>query len=274
MIRVIFALILCSFPLEAAAQSTPEGRDLRDMPVMALYCDDDPGPINIGGGKEPSPDTLIDSGRCAPATGVAITFVLVREEWDFEHDDPEADWDVTEDSWFARCEIDADGRCTLLAPVGFDIVIGVFPHDGAIRPGYAPASFQPTTHNYTEFAGYGLALVPTGDPVGDPADHQTLALNISADGQPASALTSWDIGNGREQYLATNTGGWVSTTTAAGQQVSITVVNARVDASIEAQCAANDDPTAVANAVVRNNAIEIAVPETSSDIRCDITIAR
>lgn len=274
MLHLLFAIILTVTPFQIAT-ATPGDRELRDMPVMVLYCDEDPGTINIGGGKEPMPETLVENGLCTPAEGVSLTFVLVRKEWDFEKDDPEEDWEVDANSWFARCDMDADGRCTLNAPEGFDIVLGVFLHDATVKPGYTAASFQRTTHNFTEFAGYGLALIPNGDPVGEIADHQTLALNITQTDKPANVLTEWDVEDDTDDtdlYLATNSDGWVSNIVKPQQEIEISLENVTPGTKISAICSANDDASADVHVVVDDDDLEIHIPDTQNDIRCDIQI--
>lgn len=276
MLHLFFAIILIVMPMQVIT-ATPTDRELRDMPVMVLYCQEDPGLINIGGGKDPAPESLVESGLCTPAEGVSLTFVLVRREWDFEKDDPEKDWDVDANSWFARCDMDANGRCTLNAPEGFDIVLGVFLHDATVKPGYAPVNFQRTTHNFTEFAGYGLALIPNGDPVGEAADHQTLALNVTQDSKPVSVLTEWDIEGDHDDadlYLATNNDGWVSNVTQPQQKIEISLENVAENAHITASCSANDNAAIQVKVVVDDNELEIHVPDTQSDIRCDIQISK
>ena len=160
MIRLLSLFILMILPIAtpAMAAQTPE-RSFSDMPVQVLYCDQDPGRISPGGGKDAPPDALISSGECTPGEGVSLTFVLASDDWDFENDDPaeEIDWEVEDNAWFARCDMDAEGKCALNSPLGFDIVIGVVLHENTVKPGYEPAFFQPVTHNYTEFAGYGPA---------------------------------------------------------------------------------------------------------------------
>ena len=278
MLRYLFALLLM-FPLSAqplVAESTE--RSFSDMPVMVLYCDEDPGRLNVGGGKAPAPEELIENGSCRPAEGVALTFVLADDDWDFETDKPadEIEWDVEDDGWFARCDIDATGRCALNSPVGFDIVIGAVLHEGTVLPGYEPAFFQRGTHNFTEFAGYGLALIP-GDaatPDATISDHQTLALNITQNGEPASVLTEWEINDkDSDLYLATNADGWVSAIISGGDDISIDLVNIDDDAEISLFCSAFDDPNATVEFAVSNDGdLEISVPATNSDVRCDIQV--
>jgi hypothetical protein len=274
----MLALLLLVSPTIATATAQPS-RELRDMPVMVLYCDDDPGGVHIEGGMDPAPETLIESGQCTPAEGVALTFVLVNNDWDFEEDDPEEDWDVDADSWFARCDMDADGLCQLNSPVGFDIVLGVFLHDATVKPGYEPVGFRTTTHNFTEFSGYGLALIPTADTAdaaGDVADHQTLALNITEDDSPANILTEWDIegiDDDLDTYLATNADGWVSAVTAPKQKIEIDLVNVHDMAMVNAVCSANDDASVTVQVSVGiDGDLTITVPDTASDIRCDVEI--
>ncbi len=273
MLSLLLTILMFTSPIQIAT-ATADGRELRDMPVMVLYCDEDPNGVNVGGGKDPAPETLIESGLCTPAEGVSLTFVLVNDHWNFEKDDPLENWDVTSTSWFGRCDMDADGRCALNSPEGFDIVIGVFLHEGTVKPGYAPVDFVATTHNFTEFAGFGLALVRNGDPIGEIGDHQTLALNITHEGAPANVLTEWDIDttSDDETYLATNSDGWVSALTEPKQEVEIKLVNVSEHATITATCSANDDASAKVHIDVDENSIEIKVPDTTSDIRCDIQL--
>lgn len=278
MFRFIFAFILVALPGTQVASA--EDRDLQfsDMPVYVLYCDEDPGRINAGGGKAPSPEQLIEDGSCIGAEGVSLTFVLAEDDWDFEKDDPadEIEWDVEDDAWFDRCDIDASGFCALNSPVGFDIVLGVVLHESTMLPGYEPAFFQRATHNFTEFAGYGLALIPAEDttPEGTTDDHQTLALNITQDSEPGIVLTEWDFNNQDDTdiFLATNTDGWVSNIVAAGDEIEIDLVNINDDAEVNVVCGANDDPNLhVESRVDDDGDLHISVPNTESDIRCDVT---
>lgn len=278
MLRFLFTLLLVSLPATAHAETMT--RNYSEMPTWVLYCDEDPGRINAGGGKAPSPQQLIDEGSCTPAEGVSVTFVLADDDWDFEEDEPadEIDWDVDEDSWFNRCDMNANGFCALESPMGFDIVIGVVLHEGTVLPGYEPAFFPRTTHNFTEFAGWGLALIPADGstaPTGTTADHQTLALNITASNEPATVLTEWEInGNDDEEnFFATNSGGWVSNIIAGGDEVSIDLINIDDVESITLQCVANDDASAIVDSHVDDDGdLIISVPETESDIRCDVAI--
>lgn len=280
MIRFILALVLSLIPAAHVATAESGERELRDMPVYVYYCDEDPGRIEAGGGKGPAPESLLESGLCRPGEGVAVTFVLADNEWDFEKDDPaeEIEWDVEDDAWFARCDIDSTGRCDLNSPVGFDIVIGVVLHDSTVIPGYTPAFFQGATHNFTEFAGWGLALVPADgevDPNATTADHQTLALNITRSGDPAIVLTEWEINDeANDLFLATSDGGWVSAIVAANDQVEIELVNIDDDADVTLVCGANDDADATVEFHLDDDGnLHISIPDTESDIRCDVTIA-
>lgn len=276
MSRILIALILLSTPLMIAPGATPE-REMREMPVMVLYCDEDPGTINVGGGKEPDPKQLVESDRCTPAEGVSLTFVLVNEDWDFETDDPEDNWHVDANSWFARCDMDVTGMCQLNSPVGFDIVLGVFLHDATVKPGYEPANFRLTTQNYTEFAGYGLAILPTGEPMGEIGDHQTVALHVTNNSEPTSVLTKWDIdANDNDAYLATNADGWVSTVADTDSIIELEVINLPADAQVTASCSANDDASVEVTVTPDSDdprEMELQIPTTDSDIRCDIQIS-
>lgn len=279
MLRFIFALMLVAFPATQMANAQSEPRELRDMPVIVFYCDEDPGRIEAGGGKDPAPEVLLEQGICTPAEGVALTFVIADDDWDFEEDDlaDEIEWDVEGDDWFARCDTDADGFCALNSPVGFDIVIGVVLHESTVTPGYTPAFFQRGTHNFTEFAGYGLALIPAdGDasPAAVPADHQTLALNITHNDEPGNVLTEWEINDQDDDvYLATNADGWVSNIVVGNDDVEIDLVNISDHADISLVCGANDDPEAVVESHVDEDGdLNIHVPDTESDIRCDVVI--
>lgn len=279
MLRFFITLLLLIVPgsMTAAAQSSE--RAYTDMPVYVLYCDEDPGRLNPGGGKSPSPEELIASGQCSPAEGVAVTFVMADNDWNFETDDPaeEIDWDVEDDGWFNRCDIDANGFCALNSPAGFDIVLGVVLHENTVRPGYEPAFFQRATHNFTEFAGWGLALIPadaTATPDTEPADHQTLSLNVIQNGEPASVLTEWEFNdNDSDTYLATNAEGWVSNIVTPGDVVDVELVNIDDNAVISVECSANDDANIDVAFIVDGDEVTVTIPETESDIRCDVTIA-
>lgn len=278
MLRLLFTLLLIAIPATANAETMT--RNYSEMPTYVLYCDEDPGRINAGGGKAPSPQQLIDEGSCTPAEGVSVTFVLADNDWDFEEDEPadEIDWEVDEDSWFNRCDMDANGFCALESPMGFDIVIGVVLHESTVLPGYEPAFFPRTTHNFTEFAGWGLALIPADEgtpPTGTTADHQTLALNITENGEPASVLTEWEFnGNDDEDnFLATNHGGWVSTIVSGGDELEIDMVNVNDDQDISMVCGANDDASvSVESHIDDDGDLMVSVPDTASDIRCDVII--
>lgn len=278
MLRFLFALLLVTIPATQAASAQTPDRTYSDMPVYVLYCDNDPGRINAGGGKAPSPEQLIEEGTCTPAQGVSLTFVIADDNWDFEEDElaDEIEWDVQEDAWFNRCDIDANGFCALNSPTGFDIVIGVVLHEGTVLPGYEPAFFQRGTHNFTEFAGYGLALIPADGttPDGTTDDHQTLALNITQDGEPGKVLTEWEINDEESDlYLSTSEGGWVSDIVAAGDDVQIDLLNIEDDAEVSVVCGANDDASVSVDSQVDDDGeLHITVPNTDSDIRCDVSI--
>lgn len=278
MLRFLITLLLLIVPGSAVVSAQSSERAYTDMPVYVLYCDEDPGRLNPGGGKSPSPEELIASGQCTPAEGVAVTFVLADSDWNFETDDPaeEIDWDVEDDGWFNRCDTDANGFCALNSPAGFDIVLGVVLHDNTVKPGYEPAFFQRATHNYTEFAGWGLALIPTdgtATPDAEPADHQTLSLNLTQNGEPTSVLTEWEFNDDdTDTYLATNAEGWVSNIIAAGDVIEIDLVNIPDDNAISMVCSANDDAAVEVKFTVDGDDLTIHVPETESDLRCDITI--
>lgn len=278
MIRLLALLLLLMVPAPPQATAQP-AREFSDMPVMVVYCDTDPGRINPGGGRGPSPEQLVASGQCTPAKAVSLTFVLADDDWDFEKDKPaeEIEWDVQDDAWFARCDIDAEGTCALNSPQGFDIVIGVVLHEGTVTPGYTPAFFPSTTHNYTEYAGYGLALVPDEDYTGtatEVSDYQTLALKVTEGGEPANVLTNWETNDEDEDvYLATNSGGWVSDVVASGDHIEIDLVNVDDDADISVGCSGVDDTaSAIEYEINEDGDLVIDVPATESDIRCDIEI--
>ena len=278
MINLIATILLILIPA-TQVNALQDDRTYTDMPVMVLYCENDPGRINPAGGKSPSPQQLVESGQCTPAEGVALTFVLADDDWDFENDDlaDGIEWDVQDDGWFNRCDTDAEGMCQLNSPTGFDIVIGVVLHNNTVTPGYTPAFFQRGTHNYTEFAGYGLALIPEDagtTPEGDVSDHQTLALNITEQGEPANVLTEWEINDeDSDTYLATNSDGWVSNIVAANDEVQIDLVNIDDSADVTVSCGANDDARVTVEASVDDDGeLTISVPDTGSDIRCDITV--
>jgi hypothetical protein len=279
MLRFILALILIGLPGAHMTTTPPSNREFRDMPVVVFYCNEDPGRIEAGGGKDPAPEVLLQEGLCTPAEGVSVTFLLVNDDWDFEEDEPasEIDWEVDEDSWFARCDIHADGHCALNSPTGFDIVLGAVLHEGTVIPGYTPAFFPATTHNFTEFAGWGLALIPEDteiDPAAEAADHQTLALRISHNDEPALVLTEWEInGEDNDVYLATTEGGWVSSIVAANDEVKIDLVNIGDDDDVSLTCVANEDAAAQVDASVDDDGdLKIVIPDTESDIRCDVII--
>ena len=279
MIRLLMLIAMLILPATPQATAEETRRDFSDMPVMVVYCDTDPGRINPGGGKDPSPESLIASGECTPAEGVALTFVLADDDWDFEKDKPadEIDWDVKDDAWFERCDIAADGTCALNSPVGLDVIIGVVLHENTVKPGYVPAFFPATTHNFSEFAGYGLALIPEEGYTGtatEVGDHQTLALKITHNDEPGKVLTEWEF-NDKEHdiYLATNSDGWVSNIIAADDRVDINLVNVSDDAEVTIGCSGVDDPAiAIEFEVDEDNDLVLQVPDTESDIRCDLII--
>ena len=281
MIPLLMLIALLLVPAIPAATAQENPRDFSDMPVMVVYCDTDPGRINPGGGKDPSPESLIASGQCTPAEGVGLTFVLADDDWDFETDKPadEIDWEVEDDSWFERCDIAADGTCALNSPVGFDMVIGVVLHENTVKPGYTPAFFPATTHNFTEFAGYGLALIPEDGYTGtatDVGDHQTLALNVTQNHDPANVLTEWEFNDSDDDdiYLATNSDGWVSNVIAADDRIEIELVNVNDDAAVTVGCSGVDDAAITIEFEMNDdNTLVLQVPDTESDIRCDLIIS-
>lgn len=279
MLRLVFAVMLGLLPATQVATAQEDlDRSYSDMPVYVLYCDEDPGHVNAGGGKAPSPEQLIENGTCTPAEGVALTFVLAENDWDFEEDDPaeEIEWDVDDDAWFNRCDTDANGFCALNSPMGFDIVLGVVLHEGTVLPGYEPASFQSATHNFTEFAGYGLALIPEEGttPSGTTDDYQTLALRVTYHGDPANVLTEWEInGEDDDLYLAASEGGWISTIVEPNDDVEIDIVTGYYDdADITISCVANDDAGHEVGLDVDDGDFTVSIGDTSSDIRCDVDI--
>lgn len=280
MLRLFFVLILGLLPFAHAANAQTPDRDYSDMPVYVLYCDEDPGRINAGGGMAPSPEQLIEAGTCTPAEGVALTFVLADDDWDFEEDElaEDIEWDVDDDAWFNRCDADANGFCPLNSPMGFDIVLGVVLHENTVLPGYEPAFFSSTTHNFSEFAGYGLAFIPEAGttPTGTTDDYQTLALNITYNGDPANALTEWEINDESDDlYLATSEGGWVSAIVAPNDVVQIDIVTGYYDdADYTVACSANDDANHSLDVQIDEEDFTVSVGDTTSDIRCDIAITK
>lgn len=280
MLRLVFALMLVVLPTSQTTSAQTPDRDYSDMPVYVLYCDEDPGRINAGGGKAPSPEQLIEDGTCTPAEDVSLTFVLAVDDWDFEEDElaDEIEWDVDGDAWFNRCDTDANGFCALNSPMGFDIVLGVVLHEGTVLPGYEPAFFQRGTHNFTEFAGYGLALIPEDGtaPSGTTDDHQTLALNITLNGDGANALTEWEInGQDADLYLATTEGGWVSTIVEPNDEVQIDLVTSYYDdADYTVSCVANEDANHLVDVQINDDDFTVAIGDTTSDIRCDVAITK
>lgn len=273
--RILFALLvaLTTLAMPAAAQPSPEPM-MTEMPVAAMYCDSDPGPFNPGGGRGYSLEDMKARFGCVPAEDVSLTFVLVDDEFDFEHPDKN-DPDVTAESWYQRCTIDAEGGCTVNAPNGFEFLLGVNLHTGTVRPGYEPVKMLPTTQNVTEFAGYGLIFVPSdGATVSDdPAENQTLALQLTTDGEPVEGLTSWVYGDDEPTYLASNDGGWVSDAVEAGDEIVISGVDIELDSSADFTCAVDGDAGVEVEVHLHEGDLHITVPETQADIRCDLAVA-
>lgn len=192
--------------LVGLAQAQGDGVPMSEMPVQVLYCEEDPGPVNPGGGRAISPDTLRNEFDCRPGAGVALTF------------------SNQEMGWFARCDMDAEGECTVETPVGPEVELDVAIHMATVEPGYAPEQPIGTAVNYTEFAGYGVVLLPVVETTPAPnAERQTLAVNVATckDGsnaagcerQPAGALVQASAGEVTADgypWLATNDEGWVS----------------------------------------------------------------
>lgn len=284
MTRFLLALILTLLPTSHAFSRTPVQEEpmITPMPVLALYCEKDPGPVNPGGGRGYSMDMLKAEFGCEPAEGIGLTFVVIDEEFDWEH--PEAsEPEVTAESWYGRCDTDSTGMCQLEAPNSLEQLIGVNLHEGTVKPGYVPAKWLPTTQNITEFAGYGLILVPAdpATPVGDdPKDHQTLALLIQEGDEPTSMLTSWTYDDADKEasetglplLLATTEGGWVSNVIAPNSTVEIGLINMNQGTQPQVTCGVHGQPDLKVQVDVHDTSMKITIPDTDQDVRCDINL--
>lgn len=206
---ILVALLLAvAFPGDARAQAPGVDVPMSEMPVLVLYCEEDPGPVSPGGGRGLSPDRLREKFDCRPGAGVALTFSNQAIDW------------------FLRCDMDQNGECMANTPVGpppkYELDVAV--HLATVDPGYAPKELVGTAANYTEFAGYGVVLLPTGatTPLPD-GERQTLAVNVARceDGsdaeeckrKPVEALVQASAGEMTAEghpWLATNDEGWVS----------------------------------------------------------------
>lgn len=194
-------LLGVAFPLSGQAQD--DNVPMSEMPVLVLYCERDPGGVNPAGGRGRAPGEHGQFG-CRPADGVALTFRSERLDW------------------FGRCDTDDDGECEITTPTGPppDYELEVAVHMATVESGYAPETLIGRAANFTEFAGYGLVLLPDDD---GPEERTPLAVNVAicedgstAEGcerEPTDALVQASPGEITAEgypWLATNDEGWVS----------------------------------------------------------------
>lgn len=252
--------LMLAVPGVALAQ-TPDV-PMREMPVMALYCEQDPGPFNPGGGRGVSLEELEERFGCRTAEGVAVTFR--SESLD----------------WFGRCDTEDDGICLLDAPSGpppeFELEAAV--HLSTVEPGYTPKDATGTTANYTEFAGYGVILLPD-DARGTaaPDERRTLAVKAERDGDPVEVLTQLSEGDVTIDdfpWLATNEDGWVSYDLGSFESE---MVDLMIDANGEPaiSCSDIDHKTPLDVEWIEGREgdfARITLPSTDGDINCDVTL--
>lgn len=211
MVRVAMLAVFLlgiAFPLSGQAQVQGADVPMSEMPVLVLYCEQDPGGVNPAGGRGRAPGEHGEFG-CRPAEGVALTFRSERLDW------------------FGRCDTDDDGECEITTPTGpppeYELEVAV--HMATVEPSFAPETLIGRAANFTEFAGYGLVLLPddgTAPPDG-PVERAPLAVNVAvcedesnAEGcerEPTKALVQASPGEITAEgypWLATNDEGWVS----------------------------------------------------------------
>lgn len=245
----------------AALAQTPD-IPMREMPVMALYCEQDPGPFNPGGGRGVSLDELEERFGCRTGEGVALTFR--SESLD----------------WFGRCDTEEDGICLLESPSGpppeFELHVAV--HLSTVEPGYTPRDVTGTAANYTEFAGYGVVMLPDdARATAAPEERRTLAVKVERDGKPAEVLTQLSEGDvtiEKFPWLATNDDGWVSYDLDAfpGNTVDLMI---EVDGEPSVSCSDIDQKEALDVEWIdgrEGDFARITLPGSDGDINCDVTL--
>lgn len=261
MSRLLSSFLPILMVISALAMPAPTPFESRDMPVLVLYCDKDPGTINPGGGRGLTEDELEELYGCSPAEDVELTFTL------------------EDNSWFTRCAMDENGRCSIDAPTGLDNPLNVGLHESTVRIGYHPAGDRDLEQaiNYTEFAGYGLVLVPIDPTASFPTEHQTLAFSVEQFGKPDRVLTQLSeagVTSEGEPWLATNDDGWVSYVLNGGGEYDLRITRAELPPESIACKALDDDVDVTAEWVQgeEGSFVRIDVPRTMSDINCEIVL--
>lgn len=268
MLVSLLALLLFPGVTSVAARAQDGDVHMLDLPVLVAMCERDPGTdINPGGGRGNLEEVLADHG-CERADGVSVT-VSHR---------PTANDDL---DFFARCETDKDGICTVNAPTDPERELTVALHMATVAPGYAPARATTRTVHYTEFTGVGIALLP--DPKLDKEERaalperRTLALKIEQDGKPAEVLAQLseaEVMAANFPWLATNEEGWMSFDLGSYRTPEVDLILSDPGKpQIACTDLSTDAPLVVASLRGPDGAFtRIVLPETDGDVRCDVSL--
>lgn len=268
MLVSLIALLLFPGVTGLAARAQDETVHMLDLPIMVAECNRDPGRNLQPGGGRFNPVDVLDEYECGRAEGVSVTvYHLPTEDDDLD--------------FFARCETDKDGLCTVNAPTDPMRKLTVVVHMSTVTPGFAPAEPATTTVHYTEFTGVGIALLP--DPELDETElaalpeRRTLALKIEQDGKPFEVLTQLsegEITNENASWLATNEDGWVSYDLGLFETDAVDLM-LDVDGEPTIACSVIDTGDALETEWIegiQGEFTRITLPDTDGDIRCDVSL--
>ena len=269
MLALFLALLMLPGAAGAGfARAQDDDGYMLDLPVLVAECNRDPGRNLQPGGGRFDPDEVLDDYECGRAEGVSVTV--------YHRPTDEDDLD-----FFARCETDEDGMCSVEAPTDPERELMVALHMSTVTPGFAPAAPVTTTVHYSEFTGVGIAVLPDPeldeDDLADLPDRRTLAVKVEQDGEPAEVLTQLsegDVSIDDFPWHATNEEGWVS--------YDLGLVEAdTVDLMLEIEdepgfaCSDIDEGGSLATEWVEGfegNFLRITLPDTDGNINCEVTL--
>lgn len=268
MLVSLLALMLLPGASGLAARAQDDDVHMLDLPILVAECNRDPGRDLQPGGGRFDPAEVLDDYECGRAEGVSVTVYhrpTGKDDLDF----------------FARCETDGDGMCTVNAPTDPERELSVALHMSTVTPGFAPAAPVATTVHFSEFTGVGIAVLPdpdlTEDEIADLPERRTLAVKIEQDGEPAEVLTQLsegDVSIERFPWLATNADGWVSYDLAFFEAETVDLM---IDADGRPTVACSDIDAAETLETEwvegrEGDFTRITLPATDGNIRCDVSL--
>jgi hypothetical protein len=268
LLAAFLALMMLPGVALAVAAQVHDDVHMLDLPILVAECNRDPGTMLQPGGGRFDPSEVMDDHECGPAEGVSVTV--------YHHPTDGDDLD-----FFARCETDDEGRCTVAAPTDPERELMVALHMSTVKPGFAPARVVTPTVHFSEFTGVGIAVLPDfsldEDQLEDLPPRRTLAIKAERDGKPAEILTQLsegDVSVGAFPWLATNKDGWVSYD--LGQFESETV-DLMLDADQEPPFACSDLDSGKSLATewiegFEGNFFRITLPGGDGNINCDLSL--